>query len=147
MDNQTQSYHKDNEILFYFSGNEGGFYKKLTKVRYFLLNRLGPWVRKTNGRGTLKNASKFSGQRIPWKIQDTERKPVCVTINKYNWDNFNTIGPANLLNILDKIKQCLQQDSVYKNAKNGNYMLIYVCLQHWFDRFFDGITSLADNNE
>lgn len=60
-----------------------------------------------------------------WKIQDTECKSVCVTINKYNWDNFNTIGPVNVLKILDKIKQCLQQD---KNAKNGNYVLIYLCL-------------------
>lgn len=123
-----QSYHKVDEILFYFSSNERGFYKKLTKVEYFLINRLGLWVRKTSGRGTLKSASQFSGQRMPRKIQDTERKPVCVTVNKYNWDNFNTIGPANPLKILDKIKQCLQQDSVNKNAKNGNYTLIHVCL-------------------
>ena len=65
---------------------------------------------------------------MPQKIEDTERKPVCVNINKYNWDDFSTIGPANLLKILDKIKQCLQQDSVNKKAKNDNDMLIYVCL-------------------
>ena len=63
-----------------------------------------------------------------WNIQDTEQKPLCVTINKYNWDNFSIIGPANLLKILDKIQHCLQRDSVNKNAKKGNYMLIYVCL-------------------
>lgn len=37
-----QSYHKVDEILVYFSGNKEGFYKKLTKVGYFLTNRLGP---------------------------------------------------------------------------------------------------------
>lgn len=135
-----QSYNKVDEILFYFSGNKGGFSKKVAEVRYFLINRLGPCVRKTSGRGTLKNVSQFSGQRMLWKIQDTEWKSVCVTINKYNWDNFNTIGPVNVLKILDKIKQCLQQESVNKNAKNGNYVLnLFVfTLEHsnWFDRFF-----------
>lgn len=59
--------------------------------------------------------------------------------------------PANLLKILDKTKECLQQDSVNKNAQNDNYMLIYVCLL-WIMAtgladFFDGITSPADNNK
>ena len=40
MDNQMQSYHKFDDILFYLSGKKGGFYKKLTKVGYFLINRL-----------------------------------------------------------------------------------------------------------
>lgn len=75
--------------------------------------------------------------RMPHNFQGRESherfrkqsKPVWVTIDKYNWDNFNTTGlSANLLKILDNIKQCLQQDSVNKNAKNGNHTLIYACV-------------------
>lgn len=87
---------KADEIPLHFSGNKGGSPEKLPEAEYFLINTLGSRIRAASDRGTLKNASQFSGERMPQKVQNTEGKTVSATTNTYLWANFNTVGPANL---------------------------------------------------